>query len=106
MTQKEWDLVHRFKSLVEEKLHVHQMIVFGSRARGDAEEESDLDVLVVIDEPVNRELRRFVSDCAFEVDVGNDFIVSPILVSRAEWENGPERFSPFAHAVREEGVPV
>ena len=106
MTTREMELVRKFRSRVEERLHVHAMIVFGSRARGDADDDSDLDVLVVLEEPESREIRRFVSECAFEVDLDNDFVISPIVFSRERWENGPERVGPLALAIREEGIPV
>jgi uncharacterized protein len=106
MTEKEWELVHRFKSLVEQKLQVHQMIVFGSRARGDAEEESDLDVLVIVNEPETRRISELISECAWETCFGSGIILSPLMMSRDRWENGPERSSLLASAVREEGIPV
>jgi uncharacterized protein len=106
MTDREMCLVRRFKSLVEQRLVVHRMMVFGSRARGDGDPDSDLDVLVIIEQPATRENRRFISECAFEVDVDNDFVISPLAFSRTCWESSAERFSPVAQAIEQEGVPV
>jgi uncharacterized protein len=106
MTEKEWELVHRFKTLVAERLHVHQMIVFGSRARGDADEESDLDVLVVVDGPVDDSVQKSVSHCAWEVGFDSGIVISSLAVSRDEWENGPQRYSLLALAIEREGIPA
>jgi uncharacterized protein len=52
----EKSLAQKFRSLLEQRLHVHQLIVFGSRARGNANEDADLDILVVIEQPETDEI--------------------------------------------------
>lgn len=49
MKEKDLKIVERFKSLVLQRVKIHELRVFGSRARGDAHEGTDLDVLVVVD---------------------------------------------------------
>ncbi|MBM4066851.1 MAG: nucleotidyltransferase domain-containing protein, partial [Planctomycetes bacterium] len=49
MLEREIKIIEKFKALVSMRVKVHEVRVFGSRARGDATEESDLDVLVVVD---------------------------------------------------------
>jgi UTP:GlnB (protein PII) uridylyltransferase len=103
---KDIQIAKRFKALLQDKVKLHQTILFGSRARGDAEPDSDMDVLVVLDEPRTREVGEAVSNCAWEVGFDSGVVVVPIVVSRSDWENGPERASLLAIAVREEGVPI
>jgi|WetSurMetagenome_2_1015567.scaffolds.fasta_scaffold323722_3 uncharacterized protein len=106
MTENEKELVQKFKSLLEDHLHVYSVVVFGSRARGDSSQESDLDVLVVIEETETWQVRKFVYDCAWEAGFESGIVVSPIIFSRDRWENSPERASLLAVAIREEGIPV
>ena len=75
-------------------------------ARADADPDSDMDVLVVLDEPRTPEVRDAVSDCAWEAGFDAGVVVVPIVVSLDHWKNGPERSSLLAMAVREEGVRV
>ena len=49
MLEREIKIIEKFKALVSMRAKVHEVRVFGSRERGDAAEESDLDVLVVVD---------------------------------------------------------
>jgi len=99
-------ILERLKLLVSERLPLHQMILFGSRARGDADPDSDLDVLVVLDGPADRSARETVGDCTWETGLEHGIVIVPIIVSRDEWEDGPERYSLLAEAIRAEGVPV
>ncbi len=106
MTTGEKTVLERFKALVARRLQVHQMILFGSRARGDADPESDMDVVVVLHGPADPPARSYVSQCAWEAGFEPGLVVVPVTFGRSEWESGPERRSLFIRAVEAEGVPV
>jgi predicted nucleotidyltransferase len=106
VTDPEKAILGRFKRDVSLRLSVHKIILFGSRARGDADEFSDMDVLVILNKPANRAAREYVSHVAWEVGFEHGILVVPVTVSRAEWEEGPERSSLLAIAVNADGVLV
>jgi len=99
-------ILDRFKTLVSTRLRVHKVILFGSRARGDADPQSDLDVVVVLEGGVEAGAQEYVSDCAWEAGFEHGIVVVPVVFTRGEWEHGPERQSLFVKAVETEGVPV
>jgi len=99
-------ILERFKSLVEKKLSVHKIVLFGSRARGESSEYSDMDVLVLLDEVYNEKDLDYVSECAWEAGFEHGIVLVPIVYSRDSWENSPERSSLLALAVEREGMPV
>lgn len=96
----------RFKSLIERRISLHKVVLFGSRARKDAHPSSDLDVLVVLDGPNTKEARDQISDCAWEAGFEIGVVVATVVFSRNDWENGPDRSSLLAQAVEKEGVPI
>lgn len=53
--------------------HIRKIIVYGSRARGDAGPDSDMDVAVVVDER-SPELVRALRDAAYEVMWNRAFV--------------------------------
>jgi len=104
MNATEKAVLDRFKTLLLERLKLHKLILFGSRARGNADPYSDMDVVVVLDGASDEEERDYVSNCAWEASFKHGIVVVPVVFSRNEWENGPERHSLLVQAVNMEGV--
>ena len=99
-------ILRSFKSLVTKHVELYKLFLFGSRARGDAEEMSDMDVLVVLEDAYDDDTLDFISECAWEAGFEHGIVVVPVVYTRSEWENGDERFSLLAHAVEREGVVI
>ena|SRR3990170_6784787 len=105
MQGKDLKVIERFKSLISQRVKVHEIRVFGSRARGAATEESDLDVLVVV-ENLDHEIERYISDCAWEAGFPEDIVVMPVAISLDTLKNSPIRESVFIKNIYRESVTV
>jgi predicted nucleotidyltransferase len=92
-----------FKRRLEETTTVLDVRVFGSRARGHAAPDSDLDVFVEV-ASLTPALRRRIDEIAWEVGFEWDYIISPVVVSRDELEHGPLAASPLILNIEREGV--
>jgi len=103
MNPSELIIINVFKALLNRKILEPQLIAFGSRARGDAEPDSDLDVLLIVNE-LTPEIEDYISECAWEAGFKYGIILMPVVFTRNEWENGPERYSLLAEAIKTEGV--
>lgn len=81
-----------------------RMVLYGSQARGEAVEGSDIDVLVVLAGPVNpgEEVSR-TGEVAADLSLQNNVVVSCAFVTELRYDT--ER-SPFLINVRREGMPV
>jgi predicted nucleotidyltransferase len=82
-----------------------RMTLFGSRARGDAEPDSDMDVLLEIEqEHISFANKQRLRRAAGEVSVETGIVLSLLIVDRhMRKERGD--FSVFQN-IREEGIPV
>jgi predicted nucleotidyltransferase len=105
MHAKELKIVETFKQLVMQRVKVYEVRVFGSRARGDATEESDLDLLVVV-EKLDHAIDKYISECAWEAGFPDDIVVMPIAITLETLKNSPLRESIFIRTVYQEGVGV
>ena len=76
---------------------------FGSRVRGDADPESDLDVCVVL-EQVDPDIRKAVSNLAWEVGFDHDVVISTVVFSGEMFDHGPPSAGPLVAAIHSEGV--
>ena len=79
--------------------------VFGSRARGDSMEDSDMDVFIEV-ENLDKDLKERVQDAAWEVGFENFMVISPLIFTRDELENSPLRSSPIVRVIKEEGSQI
>jgi len=97
-------IVREFRKRVEQALGAPvQVILFGSYARGEAREESDVDVLVIV--PVlNARAEDVIGDVAWELGLSSGMVLSAIPVAQEELKILQE--SPFFQAVQREGIPL
>lgn len=106
MNNTEKIVIEKFKTLLSKRVGFHKLILFGSRARGDADPDSDLDVLVVLESQPTDSDRELISDCAWEAGFEYGIVIVPIVFARREWEEGPERYSLLSQAVQADGIPI
>jgi predicted nucleotidyltransferase len=84
---------------------IDHMVIYGSKARGDAHPDSDLDVLLVVKneaEALRRPLRRL----GYELAIAFDAMPSIVAYTQDEWDRRKQNGSPFRQAVERDAVPV
>ena len=83
---------------------LRNMILYGSWARGEATEDSDVDLLVVLEGDVEpgKEIDRMI-DTITDINLDNGVLLSVHPVSEEDYESLK---SPLLMNVRKEGVPT
>jgi predicted nucleotidyltransferase len=83
---------------------LEHIVLYGSRARGDARQDSDVDVLVVLREIANSwEERHHLGDIAYRVTAGSDRWDALLSVQVSSAEDYRRADSPFQMNVHREG---
>ena len=107
MEERDRNLVLEFKKRLPADViaHIRKVIAFGSRVRGQGEEDSDLDLLILVDRKTP-ELESKIEDIAYQVMWDHDF--KPIISIKVFTEAGyltslKEGFS-FYKAIEREGI--
>jgi uncharacterized protein len=79
------------------------LIVYGSFARGDYRDDSDLDILVLIDkEDVSRVDQKRIKYPLYDIEFDTGTIISPLVFSKRDWETRHKN-TPFYENVTKEG---
>lgn len=85
--------------------HLRSVILYGSYARGDFGEESDIDIMILLDisELEIKNYRHQLSDMTFDYNWDYDVDIRPIAKSEQHFLQWEKNY-PFYASIRREGV--
>ena len=98
------ELLARVKQAVLEVEPSAEIILFGSRSRGDFAAESDWDFLVLLDGPVNEERTDRIRHRLYEIEWENGEVLSSLIWSKLKWDDDPYRQMPIHDSIAREGI--
>lgn len=101
------DLIQQFAKESKSALHHHLIAeyLFGSYARGTYTSESDIDILLLVDQ-FTPEIRRQMSSLATEYSLRYNIYISPIIKDRQVWTQNQQYNTLFYQNVIREGIPL
>lgn len=104
LTVKDRTIAEQFKArLLEAGIAPLEYVVFGSRARGDNDEYSDLDLFVVVKD-LTADMKKHIVTLAWEVGFENSMPIVPIICTEERLSTRAYQELPLLEALREEGI--
>ncbi len=97
-------LLQRIKQTILEKEPGAEIILYGSRSRGEANEESDWDLLILLDGAVDDTRKDTIRHALYEIEWELEVVICSIIYSWSEWNEPQYKFSPFHQNIEHEGV--
>lgn len=100
-----YKFAQELKHILGEKLT--KVIVYGSYARGDYRDNSDVDIMILVkmSEEEIRLVKNDIYDLAFEFEMNTGIELSPIIKNEDQYEYWADTL-PFYRNVRDEGVVI
>ncbi len=92
------------KKRICEKFPDAEIILFGSKVRGDADEESDIDLLILVDSPVDTKLEEEIFHISYEIELKHDVVFGEIVQSKNFWNSPLANAMPLHWNIDREGV--
>ncbi len=91
LTDKE--ILTQIKSAVQEVIPDAKVYLFGSRARGDWNEESDWDILVLTKEKQPMKTRWRIHDVVLPLEIETSSLFQFIVATEEEWKDAPRYYA-------------
>ena len=89
---------------LREHLPVSQLILFGSKARGDDDEESDIDLLVLTSRKLDWEEKEGVVDLLYPLQLEHGVCFGTLEIWDQDWYHGVYQVMPLRTEVERDGV--
>ncbi len=92
--------------MLKEKFSVKEVILFGSKARGDSSEESDIDLLLLTTGPLHWKERHAIIEALFDVEMKHSVAISIVVNTVHDWQKGICTVLPIHEEINREGVMI
>ena len=104
MIRRKQHIIQLIRQKVNEIDNTAEVILYGSRARGDNRRDSDWDVMILlkrkdVDKKVEQTFRHNLLDIELEIGVP----VSVFVYSKSDWE-GKYSITPLFRSIKKEGI--
>lgn len=79
-----------------------EVILFGSRARGQDQPSSDWDFLILLNLPLTKKLKDQILEKLYDLELNTDTVISSIIHTKSDWKN--RAVTPIYQIIASEGV--
>ena len=105
MQPNERAAIFKLKRELGKALNLVDYRVFGSKARYVESPESDVDVMIEV-ENYTPEVETLIDDLVFEINLDHDCLISAVIFGSKELHEGPLRESPIYRSINREGIRI
>ncbi|HAQ20241.1 MAG TPA: nucleotidyltransferase domain-containing protein [Prolixibacteraceae bacterium] len=106
MNKREQHIINLIKARIRKKNPQAEVILFGSHARGEAELDSDWDILILLNNlNVSRKTEKEYREELFDVEMEIGEPISTFVFSKNEWESR-HSITPLYKNIKRDGIVI
>ena len=106
LMKNENDAIKAAIRMLKSEFSIAKVILFGSKARGDDDKHSDIDLLVVASRLLHWKEEKAIVGALFDIGMEYDVIFSPLFTFYDEWEQGIFTEFPVCREISQDGAVV
>jgi predicted nucleotidyltransferase len=106
LSTNELDAIYKLKNELLKSFPEVELILFGSKARGDFEEFSDIDILILVDKNIDHRLKDNIIEITYDIELSNDIVFGFIIENKKSWRSSKYKVTPLYQNVQREGILV
>ena len=104
LSKNEMKILAACKSAIESIDATAEVVLYGSRARGDATDESDYDLLIISDSQVTTEAEDRFRRALYDLQLETATVITVLMVNRDQWDAPLSRAMPLHQNIEREGI--
>ncbi|GGA92327.1 nucleotidyltransferase domain-containing protein [Puia dinghuensis] len=97
-------ILDRIKESVKASDPTAKLVLYGSYARGENREDSDVDLLILLDDDtITGPKERSITNPLYDIEFETGKLISPLVLSKKAWES-KHKITPFYKNIAREGI--
>lgn len=106
INENEKKALRELKKILYKKFPDAEIILYGSKARGDYEEFSDIDLLILLDSKITRRLKGKITEITYDIGLKHDVVFGTMIENRDYWKSPLANTMPLHWNIDRDGVHV
>ncbi|MHB1665704.1 MAG: nucleotidyltransferase domain-containing protein [bacterium] len=103
-TDNEQKAIKEFKSELLKLFPDAEIILFGSKARGDFDVYSDIDLLILLNIPVTNKIEEKIVSVSGDIELKYDVVFGRLIENKQMWYSPKYQAMPIAENINKEGI--
>lgn len=104
LTQSDRRAIERAADILRERFQISQVVLYGSKARGDDQVGSDIDLLVLTAGPASYRLKEEMTLALYPLELELGVAISLLVMPQSKWDHGLCTTMPIHAEVQRDGV--
>lgn len=106
LKKNEREALKELKEKMLKKYPDARIILYGSKARGDFDKESDIDLLILVEQKINTKLEEEIYHITYDIELKYDVVFGEIIENKEFWGTPLANTMPLHWNINREGIAI